>query len=403
VLRSGSKRHTLELLPGTVIPAAAGLVGLVLIEHLAGGRALGLFSLAWVTTNAGASFLSEGPSNAALRSVALGESTTVPGFRHILLRRSLVAGGTLAVVGIALALLGTDIGPVLAVSAPWILVNALLLFEIQVMKAHGRFARASSMGASRAVLGWGASVAGAAVSSSLAAIVLPNVAATAVVLVALGSVVTSSPDGAVRAGVRSIGRPVTVLLVVAYALGYADRYVIQAILGPVAVGVYTLGYQVGEGGIELLSGPVTNALLPRVIAEWHDAERGPAAAFSTARRGAALHIALAIAAVPALLVADAIGLLDLISKDGQILEISIVVAVAAAIQGITRLSHGLLLAQNRLQRAVRWAVLVLVVSAVTVPVLTETEGIVGTAYATLIAYTLLATLFTLEALRGRPS
>ena len=74
--------------------------------------------------------------------------------------------------------------------------------------------------------------------------------------------------------------------------------------------------------------------------------------------------------------------------------------MAVAIQGISRLSTGLLLAQGRPERALPWTGVVILVSAVTVPVLTVTEGIVGAAVATLIGYAALAGLLAREALRG---
>src|SRR5439155_7377969 len=89
---------------------------------------------------------------------------------------------------------------------------------------------------------------------------------------------------------RTMGRPIGRLAAASYLLGYADRYVVNAVLGAVAVGIYTLGYQLGEGMLELVSAPITNALLPRVIAEWNDPGRGPDVALRTVRRAAAVII-----------------------------------------------------------------------------------------------------------------
>ena len=400
MLRPGSKRNALELLPGTLIPGLAAVFGFILVGRVAGTLTLGLFSLAWVTSNAGSSVLAEGPANAALRALTTGDPGSVRGLRWIVWKRALIGCLILVGIGAVLARAGSAFGAPIAYSGPWTASQTLVLFEAQVFKAESRFGRASSLTAVRALLGWAASVGGATASHSVGAAVLPNAAVSLVVVALIGSLKTQRPDERTRDAVRTIGRPVTLLLLAMYLLGYGDRYVIEGILGPVAVGVYTLGYQLGEGGIELFSGPVTNALIPRIISEWNDPRQGPRLAVKTAERGALAHVVVGILAVPAIVVASWLGVFELVSPHHRIATVAAIVAVAVAIQGISRLSTGLLLAQGRPERALPWTGVVILVSAVTVPVLTVTEGIVGAAVATLIGYAALAGLLAREALRG---
>jgi O-antigen/teichoic acid export membrane protein len=399
-VKSGSKRHAVELLPGTLVPGIASLVGFVLIGRAAGARELGFVSLAWVVSSWGSSVIAEGPATAALRTVATGTPSRAAGFRRVVWLRVALWTPVGVALGALLDVAGADVGRSIAFGSIWAGAQALALFEIQVLKAENRFLRASWLACARAALGWGVSVAAAYAVGTLGAIVLTNVVVSLVVIVLIGSTAIARADDGIRRDSRAIGRPVTMLLFAGYLLGYGDRFVIQAIIGPAAVGIYTLGYQLGDGGIELVSAPVTSALLPRLVAEWNDTAKGPSAAIATARRGAAAHLVAGAAAVPVVLAASALGFLDLVSPSYDITAITCIVSVACAINGIARLAFGLLLAQGRPQVSARWAWVVVGLSAVTVPLLTWLHGITGAAVATLIGYTALAVLYSREALRG---
>jgi O-antigen/teichoic acid export membrane protein len=231
-------------------------------------------------------------------------------------------------------------------------------------------------------------------SHHITAAVGPHVLASAVVLLLLRPTIRLARDPEAVMLHETIGRPVGRLSVASYTLGYADRYVIQLIAGTVPLGIYTLGYQLGEGALELVSSPVTNALLPRVISEWSDddAERGRRLAFTTVRRGGIVIVGVSALAVPAVFLADRLGLLRVVSPAPELPAIMAIVAVAVGLQGLTRLAYGLLLAQGRPAEANRCFWQVVALSALTVPLATAAWGIVGTAAATLVGYGVLAGL-----------
>jgi O-antigen/teichoic acid export membrane protein len=235
----------------------------------------------------------------------------------------------------------------------------------------------------------------------VAFILVPNAAGTLLTVVIFGSVRVRKPDPIVGEELRALGRPLSFLAVASYALGYADRYVILAMLGPPAVGVYSLGYQLGEGTLEAVSAPLTNALQSRLISEWTDPMAGPSVATATAKRGAAVLLIGSAVAIPGLVLANTLGVLSLISEDHRLVFVAVLVAPAAGIQGITRLSQALLLAERKTRQAMMCFWQVVFLSAITVPLLTRAAGIVGTAVATLLGYSCLAGLTARQALRAR--
>jgi O-antigen/teichoic acid export membrane protein len=399
-LSSGSKRHALESVPGTLVPGVSSGVAFIVIAHLAGNRALGLTSLAWVTASFGASVIALGPAHVALRAVAAGERNPLGEFRGVALARASVASPVVVVAGLLLAALGRSAGIPIALGGVWMVAQSFVLFESEVLRAEGQFLRSSMLLSIRSILGWTASVVGAALAGSLSAIVVPHLVVSAVIALGAGAMGVTRPGELTRAQARTLGRPIARLAVGSYALGYADRYVIAAVSGPSAVGIYTLGYTLGQGMLELVCTPITNALLPRIVAEWADHARGPRVAFATTRQASVVILVVSALTIPAVVVANQLGLLSLVSNNKDLAALTAIVGVATGIQMITRLAYALLLAQARTDQASRAFSLVVVLSAITVPALTVWYGIVGAAIATLIGYLVLAILMMRSAHQG---
>lgn len=387
----GSKKDALESIPATVIPGLASLVGLVLVGRLAGEEVLGLTSLAWVTANFGSSVVAVGPAHAALRAMSSGKSDAVRGYRGVMVRRCGVSTAFTLVLGWAMLALGSDLGAPVALAAPWIAAQSVVLFESEVLRAERRFAAASILLSARSAFGWGASVAGAAHSPALAWALGPHVAVSLALAAWLLAVrPPARPVPQVLRDARGIGTPIARMSVASYALGYVDRYVVHWILGPAAVGVYTIGYTLGQGAIEFIMTPVTTALLPRIVSEWVTRSSGPEVAVRTARRAAVFAVAITSLAVPVILLLSEIGLLDPASRDEALGPIAAIVAVAVGIHSVSRVCYALLLGAARSDLAMRAFWRALVVMAVTAPLFTEVWGIVGTAVATVVSYVFLA-------------
>jgi O-antigen/teichoic acid export membrane protein len=402
-VKHGSKRHALELVPGVVIPGICSFVGLVLVGRFAGTTMLGLVSLAWVTANTGSSAVSIGPAYAALRSINVGEPQLTPSFRGALFRRLALSCSFVMVIGLCLLPLRDDLGAPIAWGALWLSVQAMVTFESEVFKAEGAFVRSSGLTSVRSAAGWLATAIGAHTASSLAACVLPNIAAGLLVVAVMARRPVAGQTPESRLVLRRIGRPMARLSIASYALGYGDRYIVAGMLGPRALGLYALAYQFGEGSLEVLSTPAASALQPRVIGEWNDPTRGPKVAFRTIRRAAVALSLLGIAAAPAFLLAGHFGILDLISTDDRFAVIAAIVAVGVGVVGVGRLFGAVLLAQGAPERAVPAAWGVVLLSAAVVPALTYAWGVIGSAIATLIAYVVLTGLYARIATARVPS
>jgi O-antigen/teichoic acid export membrane protein len=399
LLGRGSKRHSLELVPSTVIPGVASFFGLVLIGRMAGGSILGLTSLAWVVAVSGSSVVALGATHAAVRAVVTGDRDLTAQLRGLLLRRCLFVTPLFLGAGLGLEALGRDVGGPLAYGGLWMVGQAFMLFEVEVLRAEGRFAWSTVQMSLRAVLGWLASVLAAAAVGKLAAIVLAQAAITWMVAAAAGSTRIKRPTPRARDELRTLGRPLAWVAAATYLLAFADRFVVAAFLGPVAVGVYTLGYVLGQGLVEPVATPIVGALLPRVVAEWTDSARGPAVAMSTVRKGGLVLIAASAAVIPAIAVAEWLGLLDLVSRDPDLPYVAGFIAVGSGFYGIARLVYSPMLARRQTAAAAVAYWLVVAFSALTVPIFTGMWGIVGTAAATLVAYAVLALLMVYTARR----
>jgi O-antigen/teichoic acid export membrane protein len=290
---------------------------------------------------------------------------------------------------------------VLLLGAAWIPVQALMLFETEVMRAGQRFGAASAWLSTRAVLAWGAGVAAADAFGATPSVAVQLGASTLVLALLLGRSPWPRLTQSHRDELRVVGRPITRQGVASYALGYADRYVVQGLRGPEAVGLYSVGYTLGQGVVEVVMTPVTAALSPRIIREV--SQDGSATARRTAVRAALVMVGLAVLSAVGVVIAHALDLFDLIAPDESSVDrlamVTLLVAVATALQGVVRIAYAVLLAHKATDAAASSFLVTLAVAAVVVPALTALWGVVGAALATLLATALLGALMTWHARR----
>jgi O-antigen/teichoic acid export membrane protein len=404
-------RHgALLSLPGTLIPGVAAYAAFVAVKRVDSATTLGYLSLAWVITNIGSAIVALGPSHTALRSIA-GDVAGIEGavdragvrvrFRGMVLRRSLIVGAAMLGAAAVTLPLSHRLAAVIALSLPWVVGQSLVLYETETLKAGHRFGAASTVLAGRAVIGWAAAVWGAWAIGGLAATILP----TAIVGLAFAAVLSGGRVGRITDDeqhiARTVGRPIGQLSVASYALGYGDRFVVQAFLGPIAVAIYTLGYQLGEGAMELVTQPITSAALPKVVGTWQAGPTGRAEAEALSRRIAVAFLGLAVLAPVVVFLLRSTGIFHLVSGDHRFPAIVAITGAAVGLQGITRIGYGLLLAQGRTQAALRNFVAVGLICAVVAPLLTWRWGLVGTAWATFIGYSTLV-VATVRSVRQVP-
>jgi len=396
-------RHGAALsLPGTVLPGIASYLAFVLIAQIDSDATLGYVSLGWVVANTGSAVVALGPAHTALRSITAGQDELIvrARFRWLVLVRSLMLAGLLALLGTILWSMSGQIGTVLILAAPWTFGQCFILYETETLKATEQFGLISLILGGRAVLGWALAVIGAAVKPSLVGIILP----TAAVGVGIAAIVSrcrfARPTLKDRELDRSIGRPIAQMSVASYALGYGDYFVVQAILGPSAVGIYNLAYQLGSGTMELLSTPITTVALPRVVSMFQRAGAGRDEARSTAVRLAAVVAAITVIIPVCFIALIPTGIFELISSDPLLPIIAAIVAVAIGFQSFTRLGYGFLLAHGSTRTALVSFVVASVVNIGASAALTWTWGLTGTAVATVIGYGLLAviTIWTVKRL-----
>lgn len=398
-LLTGSKRHAIELVPGIVLPGLASLIGLVLVGRLGNATLLGTTSLAWVTANLGSAVMAQGPAQAAMR--AMSTVGADPGaYRHDLLRRARIVVPATLVPAVGLTVLRPTLGAPLVFGVLWMTSQSFVLFEVEVLKAQGRFGTSSVLASLRAIVGWTASILAVMASPTIGAVVLPQIAVNVIAagLVGRFQFARASPDE--HLGATALTRTVTWLTVASYAMAYADRYVISILLGPVAVGIYTVGYQLGEGALEVASAPLSSALTPRILREWGESPGGASVARRTRLRGSAAMAATSAAALPVFWLAHRLGMLRLVSPDDRVFPVACIVAVGVGANGIGRLAYAELLAQGRAARALRAVAVAGVTSAIAIPTLTAWRGIVGAAVATLIGYVVLGGVLAFEAQRN---
>ncbi len=389
------RRGVLLSIPGTAIPGIASYLGFVAIQRLDSIATLGYVSLCWVLANVGSAVLALGPAHTALRLIGTEQSNAeeIRGrFRTIVVVRTAWVSSALGLAAVAMAPLSSQGAAVIGGAAIWTVGQALVLFEAETLKASHRFAAASALLASRAVLAWLAATAGAAILGGTLGVIAP--AAIVGLLVALPTTrgQLTRPNAADREAARSVGRPLSQFAAVSYMLGYGDRFVIQAVLGPSAVAVYTLGYQLAEGALELILGPVNSATLPAVVRDSQADDQSRASARSLVIRISAGAVGLAILAPTVVLVGASLGLFDLILRDERLPIVAAIVAAAAALQGITRITYGILLAQGRTRRALANYLVAGALGIGGCVLFAVQWGVIGAAWATLLGYGALAVI-----------
>jgi PST family polysaccharide transporter len=400
MLRNSSLRHALELAPSVVVPGVASFVGLVMLGRLSGLTVVGYVSLAWITSNTGAVVLGLGPSMTAARAVVVGERELVPSLRFSLARRVALVSVLVALVGVVLSIRKSDSGTAILLGAIWIVPQAVAVFETEVLKSERRFRRATGFALLRSSLGWGAAVGAASLYGGVTAAVLPNVVVGVVLAIAMRPVPIARPTQDSSDSLTRIGRPVSITLLASYIVGYGDRYVVQAILGPAALGAYTIAYQLGEGLVEVASSALSGSLQPRIIAEWNDpGGGGHARAIRTAKRGAFAIVLAAACVAGGIVVADQLGLLARLTDVPDAGPITAIIALGVGFNGIVRVSAALFLAEGRPGRAVPAVWTSVGLAAVVVPLLTWQYGLAGAAVANLVVYVVMGVLYGRLALR----
>lgn len=402
VLRSTSVRHAAELAPSVVAPGLASFVGLVLLGHVSGLTVVGYVSLAWITSNTGAVVLGLGPSMTAARAVVIGDTELVPSLRFSLARRVLIAAALLSLIGIAVSFNSSYAGSAVVLGGIWIIPQAVAVFETEVLKSERRFRRATAFAVLRGCLGWAAAVAVASLYGGVAAALIPNVVVGICLAIAMRPVPIARPTTRSTTSLIEIGRPVAITLLASYLLGYGDRFVVQGVLGPAALGAYTIAYLLGEGLVEIFSVSISGALQPRIIAEWQEPSSGPSRAIRTAKRGGVAILVSAGCVAIALLLANLLDLTSRLTDVPDITPIAVLVAIGVGFNGTVRVSASLFLAEGRPSRAVPLVWATVGVAVVLVPLLTWLHGLTGAAVANLAVYVMLAALYGRRAFRLQP-
>ncbi len=374
----------------------------VIIGRADSQATLGYVSLAWVITNVSSAAVALGPAHTALREISDGRAPdgVRARFRSMVLVRAAALGAALALMGVILSMTaGARAGEMLLLTAPWLVGQALVLFESETLRAAGSFVGASILLSVRALVGWASSAACAAIFGGLAAAILP----TALVGLASGLVASRArfdrPRAEDRSAERSIGRPIGKMSLASYALGYGDYFIVQAMLGPAAVATYTLGYQLGVGVVEMVTAPITSAALPRMVSGWLAGGSERAAAERTAVKLGGVIMGVTAVAVLGVVALRPTGAFDVISSDPRLPIVTAIVATAVGVQGITRLGYGFLLAQGRTGWALRAFLVAGALNLVAAIALTAWFGLGGTASATLLGYGSLA-LITVWAIKA---
>lgn len=391
----------LKSLPGTAVPGAASYLAFVAIGRYDSVEVLGYVSLGWVLTNVCSAAIGLGPAHTALREISGGsdEADIRARFRTLVLTRALVVGAGVLLIGLMVHVgSSSPIGQLMMLASPWLVGQSLVLFESETLRAAGRYSAASAILSARAVIGWGTSVIGAVTVGGLVATVLPTALVGLVVafVASKGRFANVTDDD--RVASRAIGRPVSQMSLASYALGYGDFAVVQVLLGPSAVAVYTLGYQLGIGAVELLTTPITAAAMPRIVASYQSGEEGKAEAVSTALRLGALILGITALASVAALALGMTPAFDWISEDPIVSTITAIVALAVGLQSLTRLAYSFLLARGRTDWALRSYLVAGAFNLLVSIGLTHALGLTGAALATLLGYGSLA-LITIWAAR----
>jgi O-antigen/teichoic acid export membrane protein len=219
-------------------------------------------------------------------------------------------------------------------------------------------------------------------------------AASFVALVAFGDLGVRRPATSDHAELRATWGPVAAANVAGYALNNGDQYVLAGLRGPATVGVYALGYQLGGGIVGVLTTPVAGAFAPRIVKEWNDPDAGPRQSARSAALAAGAIVGLAMLTVPVLVVGAWLHVTRLVVHDRHLVPVAAIVALATGVHVASSVAYSsILIAAGRAATVSRISWVTVLVSAIAVPVLTATIGIVGTALATLVGYGLMTVFY----------
>ncbi len=384
-------RNALVLAPATVLPGAIAFAGLILVGHLSSLRIVGLLSLSRVAAGFGAAILAEAPSLEAQRTLAQGQPDRSRAFRTAMLKRSAIFLPLVIGCAALLALWKSDIGWPIAWGALMTVPEALFVFEFAYLRYTDQFRRASVLASSRSATAWTAAVIVAGLTKSF-----PDVALTFLIVTFLTGIVVQPlrlghVDNATREDLRRTWRSLSSYNIATYALNNGDQYLLGALRGPTLVGVYALGYTLGAGIVSLVAEPVIGILSPRMIREWESPDQGPQKAMSTALRGSLLLIFTGATLSVGVALAGGLGLLRFITPRTAVGGVAAIVALAMTAHNTSSLSFQSILFLRHRTRAMSNAAWVTVVLAIpAIAALTIAFGVIGTALATLFAYTLMA-------------
>lgn len=396
----GSKRHTLVLVPAAVVPGIAAFFGMVWIGREAGLATVGYLNLSRVAAAFGAALMANGPAMAALRALADGDASRLPAFRGAMASRLARLLLPMALVAGILYLLAPDIGLPLLWAIPLLVTESFFVFEADLLRYEHRFARSSALSVTRSVVAWGAAALVASAGAGLPWITAVYIATGAVTTLCFRWPRMTAVDELTRRYLRRTWGAVSALNVAGYALNNGDQYVIQLLAGPSSVAVYALGYQLGGGVVGAAGTPITGAMSPRVVREWHQDGSGPVTATNTARRAAMVILGCGVLTTVAISLAGQLGVLDHVTEQRDFVFVAATIALASSINTASSMAYStLLFAQDRTRAISGCSWVTVGVSAVLVPLLTWHDGVRGTAVATLIAYILLAMM--LRYLAGR--
>jgi O-antigen/teichoic acid export membrane protein len=392
-VRGDTARNTLTLVPATVVPGAVAFAGMILMGHFSSLRIVGLLSLSRVAAGFGSAILAEAPSLAIQRTLAEGQSDTSRAFRSAMLRRGMLF--LPGVVGCAalLAIWNADIGWPLAWGALLTVPEAIFVFEFGYLRYTGRFNRASVLASSRSTGAWTAAVVTAGLTKSFLDVALAFLLVTLLIGMVIQPLRLGPVDTATRDHLRGTWRSLSSYNVASYALNNGDQYLLGALRGPTLVGVYSLGYTLGAGIVSLVAEPLIGILSPRIIREWENPDEGPAKATSTSLRGSLFLVFAGAFLSTAIALAGGFGLLRFVTEKASVGGVAAIVGVALTLHNTSALSFQTILylrRKTRLMSNAAWITVILAIPAIAG--LTIAFGVIGTALATLFAYTLMAAI-----------
>jgi O-antigen/teichoic acid export membrane protein len=278
--------------------------------------------------------------------------------------------------------------------------EAIFVFEFAYLRYTDHFSRASVLASSRSATAWTAAVITAWLTKSFLDVALAFLIVTVLTGIVIQPLRLGKVDTATREDLRRTWRSFSSYNLASYALNNGDQYLLGALRGPTVVGVYSLGYTLGAGIVSLVAEPVIGILSPRMIREWENSDQGPPKAMSTALRGSLLLIFTGAILSIGVALAGGLGLLRFITPKAAVGGVAAIVAAAMTVHNTSALSFQSILYLRHKTRAMSNAAWITVILAIpAIAGLTIAFGVIGTALATLFAYTLMALIQALLARR----